>query len=128
MQLQAVVAVDLQQALYQEPVARVERGRVVVAAEEADVVFAADDADEPAEVRRRIMRDRPNVRAFSAALCRVTVSEGGFLGFGGDVRTFYLGTESQYAPLGPSTCRRRSPSQTPPIRRPSGWKAPFRRP
>ncbi|MBR2837815.1 MAG: chromate transporter [Kiritimatiellae bacterium] len=69
---------------------------------DADVVFAADDADEPAEVRRRIMRDRPNVRAFSAALCRVTVREGGFLGFGGDVRTFYLGTESQYAPLGPS--------------------------
>ena len=69
---------------------------------DADVVFASSDADEPAEVRRRIMRDRPNLRAFSAPLCRVTVREGGFLWFGGVRRTLFVGTESQYAPLGPS--------------------------
>ncbi len=35
---------------------------------EADVVFAADDADEPQEIRNRIRFEKPNVRAFSAAL------------------------------------------------------------
>ena len=69
---------------------------------DADVVFASSDADEPEEVKRRIMRDKPNVRAFSSPLCRVAVREGGFLGFGGTERTFFVGTESQYAPLGPS--------------------------
>ena len=69
---------------------------------EADVVFAADDADEPEEVRNRIKYVQPNVRAFSSALCRVRVREGGFLGFGGTEREIYLGTENQYAPIGPT--------------------------
>ena len=68
----------------------------------ADVVFAADDADDPPEVRERIMRLKPNVRAFSAPLCRVTVREGGFLCFGGEEKTYFIGTENEYSPLGPS--------------------------
>ncbi|MBR3221892.1 MAG: chromate transporter [Kiritimatiellae bacterium] len=70
---------------------------------EADVVFASSDADEPEAVRRRIMFEKPNVRVFSSALCRVTLREGGFLCFGGKERTFFLGTETQYSPLGPSS-------------------------
>ena len=69
---------------------------------EADVVLAADDADEPEEVRNRIKYVQPNVRAFASALCRVRVREGGFLGFGGTEREIYLGTENQYAPIGPT--------------------------
>lgn len=69
---------------------------------EADVVFAADDADEPSAVRDRIRFGKPNVRAFAFALCRVRVREGGFLGFGGETTTYFVGTENEYAPLGPS--------------------------
>ena len=69
---------------------------------EADVVLAADDADEPAVVRDRIRFGQPNVRAFAFALCRVRVREGGFLGFGGETTTYFIGTENEYAPLGPS--------------------------
>ena len=69
---------------------------------EADVVFVASDADDPAELRRRIMHEKPNVRAFATALCRVTQREGGFLGFGGEARVVFVGTENQYAPIGPT--------------------------
>ena len=69
---------------------------------EADVVFAANDADEPEELRRRIKFEQPNVRAFATALCRVRVGKGGFLGFGGEEKTYFVGTENQYAPLGPT--------------------------
>ena len=66
----------------------------------ADVVFAAGNAKSPAPLRRADRTGNPNVRAFSLALCRVRVTEGGFLGFGGTVRELYLGTENEYAPLG----------------------------
>ena len=69
---------------------------------DADVVFAADDADDPQEVRERNMRIKPNVRAFCAPLCRVTVREGGFLCFGGEEKTYFIGTENEYSLLGPS--------------------------
>ena len=69
---------------------------------EADVVFAANDANDPQEVRERIMRLKPNVRAFSVPLCRVTVREGGFLWFGGETKTYFLGIENDYAPIGPT--------------------------
>ena len=69
---------------------------------EADVVLAAADADEPESVRNRIKSGKPNVRAFSAALCRVRVKEGGFLGFGGEEKEYFIGTENQYAPIGPT--------------------------
>lgn len=70
---------------------------------EADVVFAADDADEPEATRDRIKFRKPNVRAFSAALCRVREREGGLLGFGGTLKEYFIGTENQYAPIGPTT-------------------------
>ena len=69
---------------------------------EADVVFAANDAGEPEEVRNRIKYGKPNVRAFNLPLCRVREREGGFLGFGGTVKEYFLGTENQYAPIGPT--------------------------
>ena len=69
---------------------------------EADVVLAADNASDPVCLRDRDKFAQPNVRAFAAALCRVRVREGGFLGFGGVTRTYYLGTENEYAPLGPT--------------------------
>ena len=69
---------------------------------EADVVFAADDADEPEAIRNRIRFEKPNVRAFSAALCRVREREGGLFGFGGTVKEYFIGTENQYAPIGPT--------------------------
>ena len=70
---------------------------------EADVVFAANDADDPKEIRNRIKFEKPNVRAFSTALCRVRVREGGFLWFGGETKEYFIGTENQYAPLGPTS-------------------------
>ena len=69
---------------------------------EADVVFAADDADDPEEIRNRIKFEKPNVRAFATALCRVRVREGGFLWFGGETKEYFIGTENQYAPVGPT--------------------------
>ena len=69
---------------------------------EADIVLAADDADDPSELRDRIMHKKPNVLAFSNPLCRVTLREGGLLGIGAAERTYFVGTENQYAPLGPS--------------------------
>ena len=69
---------------------------------EADVVFAADTAGDPPEMRRRLTVEQPNVRAFLYALCRVTLREGGFLGLGGRETVYFIGTENHYAPLGPS--------------------------
>ena len=69
---------------------------------DADIVLAANDADETAAVRERIMRGRPDVDAFSHPLCRIAVREGGFLGLGASERVYFVGVENQYAPLGPS--------------------------
>ncbi len=69
---------------------------------DADVVFAANDANEPKEIRERIMWEKPNVRAFSVPLCRVTERTGGFLGLWTDERTWFIGTENHYAPVGPT--------------------------
>lgn len=72
------------------------------AGHEADVVLAADNANEPDILRNRDKHEKPNVRAFDTALCRVRVREGGFLGFGGETKTCYLGTENEHSPLGPT--------------------------
>ncbi len=56
---------------------------------DAEVVFAAADADSPASVRERIMRTQPAVSEFSIPLCRV------------DDR-YFLGIENQYAEIGTS--------------------------
>jgi transglutaminase-like putative cysteine protease len=69
---------------------------------EADVVLARNNGASPQWLRRRDISEKPNVRAFSSALCRVCFSEGGFLGFGGKATTWFIGTENQYAQLGAS--------------------------
>ena len=66
----------------------------------ADVVFAADDAAAPEEVRRSDRIGQPNVGAFALALCRVRVREGGFLWFGGETKEYFIGTENEYTPVG----------------------------
>ena len=67
---------------------------------EADVVLAARNANDPEVLKNRIKFERPSVRAFATALCRVRVREGGFLCFGGTTREMFIGTENEYAPLG----------------------------
>ena len=66
----------------------------------ADVVYATNDADDPEILRERVRSIFPQVRAFNLPLCRVTIREGGFLGFFADERTFFIGTENEYSPLG----------------------------
>ena len=67
---------------------------------DADVVFATLDADDDAALKRLDMVEKPNEAAFAAALCRVTVRDGGFLWWGGAETTYFIGTENEYAPLG----------------------------
>ena len=62
------------------------------AGREADVVLAADNANDPPALREADKSERPNVRAFDVALCRVKTADG----------VVFLGTESQYSPLGPT--------------------------
>ena len=42
----------------------------------------------------------PNVARFKYALCRVRVRTGGFLWWGGETTTYFLGAENEYTPLG----------------------------
>ena len=67
---------------------------------DADIVFAASDADVDESLRVRDVLEKPNVRAFAHALCRVKERMGGFLWFGGEERTLYLGVENEYMPPG----------------------------
>ena len=67
---------------------------------EADVVFAANNAKEADEIRRLNKFEKPNIRAYSLALCRVRVCEGGFLWFGGETKEYFIGTENEYTPIG----------------------------
>lgn len=69
---------------------------------EADVVLARANSGSPAWLRRRDIEEKPCVRAFSSALCRVRFTEGGFLGFGGDETVWFVGTENEYAEPGTS--------------------------
>ena len=69
---------------------------------EAEVVYAAGNATQPDEIRRRDMYEKPNPRIFSTPLCRVTVREGGFLGLGETVKEYFVGNENEYAELGAS--------------------------
>ncbi len=66
---------------------------------DAEIVFAADTAqDHPKELELNLVT-HPNVRMFASALCRVRVRTGGFLWWGGETKTYYLGTENEYTPL-----------------------------
>lgn len=66
---------------------------------DADIVFAADDGGLPAERRLQLMGADPRPDLFRFALCRLRVREGGWLWFGGERKTYFLGTENEYAPL-----------------------------
>ena len=70
---------------------------------DADVVLARNNGDSPQWLRRRDIAEKPNVRAFSAALCRVRFTEGGFFGIGGKERILFIGTENQYSQMGTSS-------------------------
>ena len=67
---------------------------------EADVVFAANNAKIPRAVKQLDKDVKPNIRAYSLALCRVRVREGGFLWWGGETKEYFLGTENEYTPIG----------------------------
>ena len=67
---------------------------------DADIVFAGDTADSSMAVLMRDMYEFPNVSRFFYALCRVKVKKGGFLWWGGETTTYFLGTENEYTPLG----------------------------
>ena len=68
---------------------------------DASVVFAASDAFDCWELRLKAYEEG-DARHFGLALCRVDVKKGGFLWWGGRTVTYYLGTENEYTPLGPS--------------------------
>ena len=67
---------------------------------EADVVFAANNAKSPWAVKQLDKDVKPNIRAYSLALCRVRVRESGFLWWGGETKEYFLGTENEYTPIG----------------------------
>lgn len=67
---------------------------------DADIVFASQDATRDPRVAQADMFTQPNERAFGSALCRVRVKEGGFWGFGGTEKIYFLGTENEYTPIG----------------------------
>ena len=67
---------------------------------DADIVFAGDTAGSSVAVLMRDMYEFPNVARFTSSLCRVKVKKGGFLWWGGETTTYYLGTENEYTPLG----------------------------
>ena len=67
---------------------------------DADIVFASDTGQSSREEIRLDTAEHPNVASFSYALCRVRTREGGFLWWGGETKTYYLGHENEYTPLG----------------------------
>lgn len=67
---------------------------------DADVVFAANNADDPPEMRERDKFTCPNVGCFDLALCRVTEKSGGVWGIGGETKVMFLGIENEHTPLG----------------------------
>ena len=66
----------------------------------ADIVFAAGNGNTSDEVRKLDRETFPRFKNFSLALCRVRLSEGGFLGIGARTRTIFIGTENEYTPIG----------------------------
>ena len=68
---------------------------------DADVVLATLNEDDPEVLKNRDKYEKPDVREFASALCRVRMREAGwFLGLFGDTTTFFLGTENEHTPLG----------------------------
>ena len=76
---------------------------------DADIVFAANDFTDAERTRIRDVLEYPNVGKYSIPVCRVRVKSGSFLGMGGTVREYFIGTENEYTPVtassvGRSTC------------------------
>ncbi len=67
---------------------------------DADIVFAGDTAQTDMLLIALDLYRCPNVARFKYALCRVRVRTGGFLWWGGETTTYFLGTENEYTPLG----------------------------
>ena len=68
---------------------------------DADIVLATLNEDDPEVLKNRDKYEKPDVREYASALCRVRMREAGwFLGLFGDTTTFFLGTENEYTPLG----------------------------
>ncbi len=67
---------------------------------DAEIVFAADTAQDHPKVLELNLLAHPNVHMFASALCRVRVRTSGFLWWGGETKAFWLGTENEYTPLG----------------------------
>ena len=68
---------------------------------DADMVLATLNEDDPEVLKNRDKYEKPDVREYASALCRVRMREAGwFLGLFGDTTTFFLGTENEYTPLG----------------------------
>ncbi|MBO7722070.1 MAG: DUF3857 domain-containing protein [Kiritimatiellae bacterium] len=65
----------------------------------ADVVFAADDAKSPRKLRELMKSEKPDIGAFSVALCRV---RDGSATTG--AKEFFVGTENEYTPVGATAC------------------------
>ena len=67
---------------------------------DADIVFAGDTAQTDMLLIALDLYRCPNVARFKYALCRVRVRTGGFLWWGGETTTYFLGAENEYTPLG----------------------------
>ena len=67
---------------------------------DADIVFASDTAQTDMLLIALDLYRCPNVARFKYALCRVRVRTGGFLWWGGETTTYFLGAENEYTPLG----------------------------
>ena len=73
---------------------------------DTDIVFASMSAAKESWMAwEDLLSPWPNERAFASALCRVRVREGGFWGIGGTVKTYFIGTENEYTPLGATPYR-----------------------
>ncbi len=66
---------------------------------DADIVFAANDFTDADETRINDISKHPNVGKYSIPVCRVRVKSGSFLGMGGAVREYFIGTENEHTPV-----------------------------
>jgi hypothetical protein len=72
----------------------------------ADIVFAANDFTDAERTRISDILEYPNVGKYSIPVCRVRVKSGSFLGMGGTVREYFIGTENEYTPVTASSVAR----------------------
>jgi hypothetical protein len=75
---------------------------------DADIVFAANDFTDADETRLNDISKNPNIGKYSIPVCRVRVKSGSFLGMGGTVREYFIGTENEYTPVTASSVGRSS--------------------